>query len=72
MQSLNDDERKLVLGEVLADELKVIHEYVMEIPGINKRLISVKKDVKELKADMQIVKAIVKDHSRQLNALTAS
>jgi hypothetical protein len=38
MQSLNDDERKEVLGEVLADELKTILEYVKDVPLIKKSL----------------------------------
>jgi hypothetical protein len=38
MQSLNEDERRAVLGEVLADQLKAILEYVSEIPGIKNRL----------------------------------
>jgi hypothetical protein len=38
MQSLDDDERKLILGEVLFEELKVIREYVERIPAIESRL----------------------------------
>lgn len=38
MQGLNDDERRQVLGEVLADELKAILEYVSRIPAIESRL----------------------------------
>lgn len=38
MQSLSDEERREVLGEVLADELKAIHEYVRDIPLIFARL----------------------------------
>jgi DNA repair ATPase RecN len=38
MQSLDDHERKLVLGEVLFDELKAIREYVQEIPAIKQKL----------------------------------
>lgn len=38
MQSLSDDERREVLGEVLADELKAIHEYVKDIPNIKQKL----------------------------------
>jgi len=38
MQSPNDDKRKEVWGEVLMDELKVIHEYVRVIPAIQDKL----------------------------------
>ena len=38
MQGLSDDERRAVLGEVLADELKVILECVKDIPQIFVRL----------------------------------
>ncbi len=38
MQSLSDDERKGILGEVLFDELKAIREYVSEIPAIKRKL----------------------------------
>lgn len=38
MQSLSDDERKGVLGEVLFDELKAIREYVQDIPLIKQKL----------------------------------
>ena len=67
MQSLSDDERKLVLGEVLADELRAIHEYVKDIPGIKRDITTLKTDVHELKSDMKVVKVAVSDLSRQLH-----
>ncbi len=67
MQSLDDDERKKVLGEVLADELKVIREYVQDLPEIKRDVETLKEDVAELKADMKTVKAAVTDQSKQLN-----
>jgi 2-phospho-L-lactate guanylyltransferase (CobY/MobA/RfbA family) len=66
MQSLNDDERKEVLGEVLADELKAIHELVQDIPEIKKDVNKIKVDVEDLKSDMQVVKAAVTDQTKQL------
>jgi len=66
MQNLNDDERKEVLGEVLADELKVIHELVKEVPNINSKVNKIDKDVTELKNDMKVIKAVVTEHSKQL------
>lgn len=49
MQSLNDDERREVMGEVLFDELQLIREYVEQIPGI-------KRDLQELKEGQQDIK----------------
>jgi hypothetical protein len=65
MQSLNDDERKVVLGEVLADELKVIRAYVQDIPTLKQDVGTLKTDVSELKSDMKVVKAVIKDISKQ-------
>lgn len=67
MQSLSDDERKEVLGEVLHGELQAILEYVKEIPGIQRDLRHVQVDVAELKQDMQVVKAAITDLSKQGN-----
>jgi hypothetical protein len=66
MQSLNDDERKEVLGEVLADELKAIHELVKDVPKISLKVDKIEVDVDELKNDMKAVKAAVTDQSKQL------
>jgi hypothetical protein len=41
MQSLSDDEKKEVLGEVLSDQLQAILEYVQEIPLIKQKLYEV-------------------------------
>lgn len=38
MKSLSDDERKALFDKVLLDELKVIREYVQELPVILKQL----------------------------------
>lgn len=65
MQSLNDDERKEALGEILADELKVITEYVKDVPLVKQELKALKDDVRALKSDIKVVKAAVTDMSRQ-------
>jgi septal ring factor EnvC (AmiA/AmiB activator) len=65
MQSLSDDERKQVLGEVLHDELQAILELVKDVPAIRHDLTQVQSDISELKQDMKIVKAAVTDLSRQ-------
>jgi len=38
MQSLSHDEQRQVLGEVLADQLQAILEYVQEIPFIKRKM----------------------------------
>ncbi len=55
MQSLSDDERRAVLGEVLFDELKLIREYVQEIPDI-------KEDLREVKERLTKVERIIRIH----------
>jgi 2-phospho-L-lactate guanylyltransferase (CobY/MobA/RfbA family) len=55
MQSLNDDERKEVLGEVLADELKAIHEYVKDIPIMKQEVHQVKAIVNEVNDRLSII-----------------
>jgi 2-phospho-L-lactate guanylyltransferase (CobY/MobA/RfbA family) len=64
MQSINNDERKQVQGEVLADELKAIHELVKDVPVIKEDVRALRLDVEELKFDMKVVKVAVTDVSR--------
>lgn len=66
MQSLNNEERKQVLGEVLSDELKVIREYVQDVPIVKHKVDKLEKDMTEIKSDMKIVKVAITDMSRQL------
>lgn len=65
MQSLSDNERKTVLGEVLHDQLQVIIEYVSDIPVIKKDIRILKSDVGVLKTDVKIIKAVVTDISKE-------
>jgi hypothetical protein len=67
MQSLNDDERKAVLGEILADELKVIAEYVKDIPQIRKDVEEIKGRLTNVESDVKVIKAAVTDQNHQLN-----
>jgi hypothetical protein len=55
MPDLSDKDRRDVLGEVLADQLQLILEYVQEIPAI-------KADVAQLKVDVAALKRIVQNH----------
>ena len=55
MQSLSDSEQREVLGEVLADQLQAILEYVQEIPFI-------KQEISDIKDRLTSVEQIVKRH----------
>ncbi len=68
MQNLDDEDRKAVLGEVLMDELKIIREYLEDIPVIKQDVKQLKQDIDELKSDMKAVKVIAKDHSKHLGS----
>lgn len=69
MQSLNDDERKLVLGDVLFDELKAIREYVQDIPGIRSRLSSLETKVDKIDGRLIVIETISRDHEAELKAI---
>lgn len=65
MQSLSDDGRKEVLGEVLADELKLITEYVKDVPLAMRKIDSLGHDMKVVKSDIKVIRAAVTDISQQ-------
>jgi len=69
MQSLNDDEKRDVLGEVLADELKAIHELVQDVPKISTKVDKIESDVEVLKSDMKVIKAVLTEHSKEIKGL---
>jgi len=69
MQSLDDDEKKQVLGEVLADELKAIHELVKDVPLIKKDVGELKEYVHVIKTDIKVIKAVVTEHSSEIKDL---
>ena len=54
MQSLSDDEKRQVLGEVLSDQLQAILEYVKEIPDIKRRITTIEEDVADIKITLQM------------------
>jgi len=56
MISLTDKERLEVLGNVFTDELKVIHDYLSDIPLI-------KKELRSLNARLTRVESIVDEQS---------
>lgn len=66
MQDLTDGERKNVLGEILFDELRAIREMLESQPTrIEFNALGAKVDA--IGKDVAIIKAVVKDHSRQLS-----
>lgn len=69
MQSLDDDERKEVLGEVLADELKAITEYVKDVPLLRQELHQVHATVNEINDRLTIIEHAVKEHESGLKRL---
>jgi hypothetical protein len=69
MQSLSDDERREVLGEVIFDELKAIREYVQEIPYIRQKLHEVDVRLINVEDMLIVVEAVVRDHEADLKQI---
>jgi hypothetical protein len=69
MQSLNEDEQRKVLGEVLADQLKAILEYVQEIPDVKRRLGNLETKVDKVDGRVIVVEAIVREHETELKSI---
>jgi hypothetical protein len=69
MQSLSDDERKSILGNVLSDELRVILEYVKEVPSLQRELHQVHATVSEISDRLQIIEHVVKEHESEIRQL---
>lgn len=69
MQSLNDDERKDVLGEVLADELKAIREYVEDVPKVKEEVHQVHAKVDDIDDRLKVIEAVVKHQETDIRKL---
>lgn len=69
MQSLNDDERKAVLGEVLADELKTISEYVKDVPAMQQELHQVHAAVDDISDRLKVIEYVVREHEADIKQL---
>jgi hypothetical protein len=69
MQSLNDDERKEVMGDILADELQAIREYVQDVPLIKQELHHVAAAVETISGHLSVISTVVKDHESVLQKL---
>jgi hypothetical protein len=66
---MDDETRKLVLGEVLFDELRVIREYVSEIPHIKTRVDSIDTRLTNVESKVSIIELTVHKHSRDIEEL---
>ncbi len=62
MRSLNDDERKEVLGELLADELKTILGYVKDIPALHEEVLQLYATVNDISNRLNILEHVAKEH----------
>lgn len=60
MQSLSGDEQRRVLGEVLADQLQAILEYVQEIPAIKEHLESIENRLTKIEGTLNIHEADIR------------
>lgn len=67
MHSMDDETRREVLGEALMDELKLIREYVQDVPQMKIDLAAVKNDLHNVSADVAIIKQAVTDQSKQFH-----
>jgi hypothetical protein len=69
MQSLNDDERNAVLGDILSDELKAILEYVKEVPALQQELHQVHAAVNDISDRLHVIEHVVKEHESEIRQL---
>jgi septal ring factor EnvC (AmiA/AmiB activator) len=68
MQSLSEEEKRQVLGTVLADQLSVIQDSVKDVPEIKKQLQKLDDEVMQLSSDIKIIKTAIIDITQQVNA----
>lgn len=71
MMSLNDDERREVLGEVLMDELRVIREYVSDIPIVKEKVSRLEQIAEEHTQILQRHDVLLRIHDRDIEQLKA-
>lgn len=67
MLQMSEDDLRRILGEVLVDELKIIHEYLDDIPVIKQKVTRLEEDMYEVKTDIKAIKAAVKGQSKQVH-----
>ncbi len=66
---MDDEQRRGILGEVLMDELRIIQEYVQDIPDMKHQLESVDGRLANVESDMKVVKKIAGLHSQEIRDL---
>lgn len=66
MQDLSDEERKLILGEVLPDELKAIREGISDLPT-RSEFNELAEKVDRIDARTAVIQAAVTDQSKELS-----
>lgn len=69
MQSLSGDERREVLGAILADELQAIREYVQDVPVIKQQLHNLTATVNDMHDKLSVLEHVAKDHEVELRQL---
>ncbi|MCL4358119.1 hypothetical protein M1512_04490 [Patescibacteria group bacterium] len=67
MQSLSEDEKRQVLGSVLADQLKAIQDAISNVPEIKSQLDKLDRSMSEMADDLKVVKAAMTHMSNQVN-----
>ena len=67
MQSLSEDEKRQVLGSVLADQLSAIQEAVKDVPEIKTKLDKMERILSDVDSDVKVSKAAITDLSRTVN-----
>jgi uncharacterized coiled-coil DUF342 family protein len=67
MQSLSEDEKKQVLGTILADQLAAIQEAVKDVPEIKDQLNKLREDLVQVGSDLKVIKAAIVNITDQLN-----
>ena len=67
MQSLSEDEKRQVLGAVLADQLSALHDAVNDLPEIKKQLDRLEEQLGVVRDDVKVVKAAITSLSDQVN-----
>lgn len=68
---MDDEARREVLGETILEELKAIREGVEALSGVPGRLVTIEEDISELKSDMKVIKAVIREHSADIIELKA-
>jgi hypothetical protein len=69
MQSLSDDEKREILGEVLLDELRAIHKYVKDIPDIKNRVTKLEGKMDKMGSRLDLDEAILKAHEIDIRVI---